>query len=505
MRFKEIFEGNNSAYGIMKLTGEVTDKGKAVAKAFIKRERITDNVWQDHLDGKEPALGVIPINENNECRWGCIDVDVYNLDHLSLMRNIKGLGFPLVTFRSKSGGAHLFLFAKEFIPASLMQSKLKAMSEALGYAGSEIFPKQTVIHVEKGDTGNFLNLPYHGGVKGLRYTFESGGNAATLESFYSIYDEWAQTKEEIEAIQIKEKVQEKEAFKDGPPCLNRLAEEGFGEGSRNNALFNVAVFCKKAFDDWENKVGDYNTEYMTPPLTYQEVQTVIKSVGKKQYENYRCKDQPICGVCNAAKCRTKKFGVGYNEEQMPELGQLSKICSTPSQYFLDVDGKRVELTKEQLHNANLFSIEVMDKAGVVIATIPKGPDWREIYLKTLFATMQEIEPLKSLDPKEVLIHLLEQFTVNRTQARNRDDILRKMAWTEEGFCYFRMEDFFSFCKRNNWELDRTKTGNLLKTLDVFEKEVRLKVKDQNPHLIKIKAMKKTEATISEVKYEEAPF
>ena len=40
MRFKEIFEGNNSAYGIMKLTGEVTDKGKAVAKAFIKREKM---------------------------------------------------------------------------------------------------------------------------------------------------------------------------------------------------------------------------------------------------------------------------------------------------------------------------------------------------------------------------------------------------------------------------------------------------------------------------------
>ena len=26
-KFKDIFEGNNSAYGIMKLTGEVTDKG----------------------------------------------------------------------------------------------------------------------------------------------------------------------------------------------------------------------------------------------------------------------------------------------------------------------------------------------------------------------------------------------------------------------------------------------------------------------------------------------
>ena len=255
-------------------------------------------------------------------------------------------------------------------------------------------------------------------------------------------------------------------------------------------------------------MGQYNTKYMTPPLTYNEVQAVIKSVSKKQYENYRCKDQPICGVCNAAKCRTKKFGVGYNEEQMPELGQLSKICSTPSQYFLDVDGKRVELTKEQLHNANLFAIEVMDKAGVVIASIPKGPDWREIYLKSLFATMQEIEPLKSLDPREMLMHLLQEFTVNRTQARTRDDILSKMAWTDEDgdFCYFRMDDFFAFCKRNNWELDKTKTGNLLKSLDkIFEKEVRLKVKNQNPHLIKIKAMKKTTLSISPIKYEETPF
>ena len=79
----------------MKLTGEVTEKGKAVAKALIKREEVTDKLWQEHVEGKEPALGIIPINENNECRWGCIDIDVYNVDHLVLMRNIKGLSLPL--------------------------------------------------------------------------------------------------------------------------------------------------------------------------------------------------------------------------------------------------------------------------------------------------------------------------------------------------------------------------------------------------------------------------
>mgnify|MGYP003318853346 CR=1 FL=1 len=514
-KFKNIFEGNNSAYGIMKLTGEVTEKGKAVAKAFIKRAPVTDNLWQDHLDGKDPALGIIPINENNMCKWGCIDVDVYNLDHLVLMRNIKGMGFPLVTFRSKSGGAHLFLFAKEFIPAGLMQSKLKAMAKALDFEGSEIFPKQTEIFMDRGDTGNFLNLPYHEGHKGLRYTFKAGGEAAKLEEFFDIYDEWAQTKEEIQAINTnpKEKVKRDEAFPDGPPCLNKLAEQGFGEGSRNNALFNVAVFCKKAFpDEWENKVGEYNMKYMDPPLSYQEVQVTLKSMNKKDYDRYRCKEQPICSVCNPARCRTKKHGVGYGEEEMPELGTLTKIASTPSQYFLDVDGKRVELTKEQLHNPNLFCIEVMDKAEVIIVTTPKLRDWKEIYLKQLFANIQTVQPLKSSEPRDILVGLLQQFTVNRVQARTADDIVNKMAWTDEGFTYFRMDDFYAFAKRNNWEPKRMETTNMIQQLDgedgrpdIFVTEVRKEIKNQNIRLIKIKAMKKLDPSISPIKYEEVPF
>ena len=504
MKFKEIFEGNNSAFGQLILSGSTNEKGKADGKAFIKRQPVTDNLWQDHIDGVGPALGVIPINENNDCRWGCIDVDVYNVDHLVLMRNIKGLSFPLVTFRSKSGGAHLFLFASEFIPASLMQSKLKAMAEALGYAGSEIFPKQTEILVDRGDTGNFLNLPYHGGVRGLRYAIKAGGQAASLEEFYSIYDEWSQTKQEIQNITVKE-VKIEEAFQSGPPCLNTLAQDGFGEGSRNNALFNIAVYRKQADpDNWEDKLMADNQKYMDPPLSFSEVQQLIKSIGKRGYDKYRCKDQPICGVCNAAKCRTKKYGVGYEEEQMPELDTLTKIKSNPPQWFLNVSGKRVELKTEQLHNPNLFAIAVLDQANVV-SPIPKAQDWREVYLKTLMQKLQEIEPLESLDPINQIVNLLYDFTVNRPAARTKDDILNKMSWTDEGNTYFRMDDFYSFCKRNNWELDKIKTGNLLKQLDFFIEETRMTLKNQTPRLIKIKAMKKTKPTVSETTYEEAPF
>ena len=505
--FRKIFEGNNSAYGQLILTGETTEKGKAVGKAFIKREVIPDKLWQEHLDGKDPALGVIPINENNDCRWGCIDVDVYDLDHKKLAASIKSHKFPLIMFRSKSGGAHLFLFTTEFIPAFMMQGKLKVMAEALGYEGSEIFPKQTEILAERGDIGNFLNLPYHGGMRGLRYAMDESGNALSLEDFYTYYEQKAQTSDQVQKIIVtKEVVKKNEAFKDGPPCLNKLADEGFGEGSRNNALFNVAVFHKQANpDNWEDKVMEDNNKWMNPPLGFQEVKALLASIGKRGYDKYRCKDQPICGVCNAAKCRTKKFGVGFEEEQMPELDTLSKINSNPPQWFLNVVGKRIELKTEQLHNPNLFAIAVLDQANVV-SPIPKAKDWREVFLKPLMLNLQQIDPLESLNANNQIENLLYDYTVHRAKARTKDDILNKTAWTDEGFCYFRMEDFYAFAKRNNWEMDKTKTYNLITQLkDIFVGEIRMQLKNQTPRVVKINSMKDNGAEVSQVAYQESPF
>ena len=505
--FKKIFEGNNSAYGQLILTGETTDKGKAVGKAFIKREAIPDQLWQDHLEGKDPALGVIPINENNECRWGCVDVDEYKLDHKKLAASIKSHKFPLVMFRSKSGGAHLFLFTSEFITATLMQAKLKVMSEALGFEGSEIFPKQTEILVERGDTGNFLNLPYHGGIRGLRYAMDPEGNAISLEDFCNNFDNLALTEEQVHKIVVtKEVIKKVEAFKDGPPCLNKLAAEGFGDGSRNNGLFNIAVYHKQADpDSWEDKVMESNNKYMSPPLGFQEVKQLMGSIGKRGYDKYRCKDQPICGVCNPALCRTKKFGVGFEEEQMPALETLSKMNSNPPQWFLNVAGKRVELKTEQLHNPNLFAIAVLDQANV-ISPIPKAKDWREIYLKPLMLSLQETEPLESLNPRNQIENLLYDYTVHRSRARTKEDILNKTAWTDEGFTYFRMEDFYAFAKRNNWEMDKIKTGNLIKQLKgIFVEEIRMDLKNQTPRVIKIKSMKEYKPELSNIAYQESPF
>ena len=179
-RFKAIFSGLDIAYGTYKIEGSRGD-GKQAGKAVVVRKPPTDDLWEKHLEGVEPSLGIIPIRADNTCIWGCIDIDQYPLDHLGLVTKIRKLNLPLVVCRSKSGGAHAFLFTKEPVSAAMMQNCLQACAALLGESGREIFPKQSEILVDRGDTGNFLNLHYFAGDNGMRYAINDEGAAATLE------------------------------------------------------------------------------------------------------------------------------------------------------------------------------------------------------------------------------------------------------------------------------------------------------------------------------------
>ena len=139
-KFINIFEGSYSAYGQTRKTEEFDERGKHKTKSFIIKQRPTKQMFMDHLMGKDPALGIIPINEQNKCKWSCIDIDVYQgFDHKQLISKIREYKFPLLVCRSKSGGAHVFLFTDTFVPAALFRGKLKEMAAKLGYANAEIF------------------------------------------------------------------------------------------------------------------------------------------------------------------------------------------------------------------------------------------------------------------------------------------------------------------------------------------------------------------------------
>ena len=95
-KFKQIFTGLDRAHGVTKV-GESNGNGKKIkGVSFIKREPVTDDLWQKHLDGTD-SLGVIPINDDNSCKWGCIDIDSYaGFDHKQLIEKINKLNLPLI-------------------------------------------------------------------------------------------------------------------------------------------------------------------------------------------------------------------------------------------------------------------------------------------------------------------------------------------------------------------------------------------------------------------------
>ena len=53
--------------------------------------------------------------------------------------------------------------------ASDFRDKAVEIAAGLGHGRYEIFPKQEQVLVERGDVGNFINLPYFDHAKTLRY------------------------------------------------------------------------------------------------------------------------------------------------------------------------------------------------------------------------------------------------------------------------------------------------------------------------------------------------
>ena len=225
-KFINIFEGLNSAYGQTVKTDQFSEKGKHKTKSFTIKNPVIKKLWAEHLKGSDPGLGIVPINQENKCKWGCIDIDTYPFDHKKFIEKLKEKNIPMIVCRSKSGGAHAFIFTKQFVPAALMRAKLKIIASAVGFAGAEIFPKQDYIRVDRGDTGSFLNLPYHAHERTVRYAYGVDGNVLSLEEFFEVHENTALDEVKLNELKIKADTEKKDDFKGMPPCLITLLNDG---------------------------------------------------------------------------------------------------------------------------------------------------------------------------------------------------------------------------------------------------------------------------------------
>ena len=451
-KFMAIFDGLKEAYGYFKIeTREAS--GKSKGKAGILREPRTKKLWEGHLSGKGIGMGIIPINADNMCKWGCVDIDQYPLDHKILIEKIRRMKLPIVVCRSKSGGAHCFLFSKDWVEAKDMQNALRNIAAALGYGESEIFPKQIKLNLERGDVGNFLNLPYYDAEGGLRYAFLDDGTSATLDEFYELYDTYCQTPEQITKLQIGSSG-ESDLLRDGPPCLQILCQSGFSEGGRNNGLFSIGVYLRKAYpDSWESEILRYNMEFFSPPLPLPEVNVVAKQVQRKDYA-YKCNDAPINSHCNKELCRTRKFGIGAAVAGAT-IANLRKYNSTPPVWFMDVNGEPLELDTDALMNQMTFQRACMEQLNFMPRSMAKQ-QW-ESRIGTLLTEMRDnesaiIEVAQDASISGQFYDYLEEFCRHLQQAQDREEILLRRPWTDEeqGKTFFRLKDFEAFLRKNKF-------------------------------------------------------
>ncbi len=506
-KFSAIFDGLQEAYGTYKVEKKQSN-GKNTGKAAIVREPRTKKLWEGHLSGKGSSVGIIPINAENKCKWGCVDVDQYPLDHKLLIEKIRRLKLPLVVCRSKSGGAHCFLFSSEWVEARDMQKSLQSISSALGYGDSEIFPKQVKLHLDRGDVGNFLNLPYYNAEEGLRYAFLDDGTSASLEEFIELYEAHKQTPEQITKIQVESSADIGD-FNGGPPCLKILAKMKISEGGRNNGLFNVGVFLRKAFpDSWENEILKYNMEYFEPPLPLNEVNVVAKQVQRKDYA-YKCNDAPINAHCNKDLCRTMKFGIGAAVAGVP-IANLRKYNSTPPVWFLDVNGEPLELDTEALMSQPAFQKACMEQLNMMPRSVAKQ-QW-EARIGALLSEMKEnesaiVEVAQDASISGQFYDYLEEFCSYLQNAQDKEEILLRKPWTDDEtqLTYFRLKDFEAFLRKNKFfEYKSHKVAQRLR--DINGESTVLKIKGRAVRVWHIPSYESGDMDIDPPKFgNEAPF
>ncbi len=458
-KFIEIFTGLERAHGCTYVEKKNVDGTKVKGQSFVKRQHVTEELWSNHLKGIEPSLGIIPINEENKCRWGCIDIDSYaGFNHKKLINQIKKFQLPLITIRSKSGGAHVFLFTAVPVDAELIRSKLVSIGSILGFGSSEVFPKQIELK-SKDDTGNFLNLPYFNSTNTTRYAFLENGEAASLDGFFGLYERNKLTPDQLEKLIIKRPQSE---LSDGPPCMETLASEGISEGGRDNALFHYTVYAKKKWpSEWKNKIILFNEKVMNPPLDDASVERIKEQHDKKDW-GYKCKDEPMCSFCDKELCRTRKYGIG-GMALFPVLSDLQKIELDEPYYYVNVDGQRVKLDNvETLLEQRLFQRAVakqIDKRPPRISPKEFGQ-----YTDLLLGGIEKVPAPAGSSKIDQLQEHLEEFCTNRSSTTTtKEDISRGNVYTTEGQHYFIFSKFFyGFLQKRKWDEKSQVTQQMLK-------------------------------------------
>lgn len=398
--FAKLFSGFSSAYncGTYPIIREPNETGQKVESKvhYAKDVPVVKSLYARHLSGEE-FVGIAPINEDNKATFGVLDIDVYGSELLEVVRSVYEYELPLLPFRTKSGGLHLYLFLKNPVSAKSLVDCLKDVDDSLGLSAHfsdkvEIFPKQ--VKLAPGQYPSPITLPYFNAECPSAYLIDVRGNEVKLaDALTAIKRNRVILQDVTDAIGLL-------PFADAPKCIQTLRIMPWirENGGRNKYLYSVCVYLKKKHGAAEQVIADELSDFneaMPEPLGDEEVAVILKSVMEHEY-NYKCSDAPCKTFCNSAKCRLRAFGVGKDKNAVftgLEYGQMKRYMTADPYYewqlkLADAEGdfKTIKFENEyELLDQRKFATLVMRYCNVAPAQINDNA-WRQtltLYMKNI--------------------------------------------------------------------------------------------------------------------------
>ena len=479
-RFLDIFDCQRENYYTFVEEGKRERDSKTEGKYDRYEETVTVDVIEKHLNGII-SVGLIPTRRDGTCSWGVIDVDgaIYHKDPVPVLKKIREKGYPLVPYRSKTSGLHLYLHIKGNVSAAEMRKKIHALAADLGFGGTlaDKFPNEDAITKDKNGkykVGKCVNMPYQGTTKGYctRYCLTDDGKAISIDDFFDHVEKFRITPKQFDDLTIQTENKEQNGpepeWNEYPPCTQAFISNKVGEGQRNNALFNLAVLAHlKNPDQLKTELYERNKTCMNPPVERDsELDAIVAQIKDKEYF-YQCETPIAKQFCNKEACRKRKYGIGPNQ-YIPTVDSFFKHNTNPPYYVLTMEGNQIQLLGKQIVQQQLLREELFDQADIVWQTLNKR-DWN-MFLVSLKAMQKEVEDMKPGDDEKEDFNYYTRMFIQETEPG--DDISQLQAgyiFKDEEFVYFNLHTFKDFLnkkkgKKSNQEVIRyLKNGNSIST------------------------------------------
>jgi hypothetical protein len=460
--FASLFAGNLRSFGQWD-----PDNGN------MSTEKLEVNIanYNNHLNGIQ-GLGIVPITDGGTVHFGCIDVDNHgkggdgkDLDLVAIAAAVENFRLPLVVTRSKSGGAHLYLFGSEPLPAKLVIRLLNSWRDMLAFPNHvDIFPKQDSVVTKSGEKslGNWINLPYFDAEKTVRYGVNNLGERLDFELFISLAQGKKVTVEQLQLMAHQEHLE-------APPCIQKMIHTGVESGSRNDAMYNVVIYLKRSRPDtFFDDAMDLNRSMFDKPLGNAEAKKVIRSASRRDYL-YKCSEEPCKSLCDRKVCITREHGISTEEskeldaqDSLPGFTELIEYKSEPPRWGIHVNGTLIpNIPTIVLRDPALMGTLIFEVMKINIPKLSQD-GWRKRVLDPLIPTLRTIEVPKEASASGIIAAKFNEFVQKADLTKDGTDIEERKALTRnipvvqvingQRCIVFRGTAFSEFLKRNKAEV-----------------------------------------------------